>query len=197
VQKIFDTLIDSFINNNVGIADHFLSESLAGNLKANLGKLFKDKLLLSAGTGNESVVSHNKLVRGDSIYWLDRKHNDIHENEFFDLMDLFVDYLNSTCYTGITGYEFHYTLYEKGSFYQKHLDQFRYNGSRQYSMVMYLNSDWQEIDGGELRIYNAGVTQNIAPINGKSVFFKSSELEHEVLLTTTNRMSITGWLKIN
>lgn len=197
MQKIFDTLIDSFINNNVGIADHFLSESLAGNLKANLGKLFKDKLLLSAGTGNESVVSHNKLVRGDSIYWLDRKHNDIHENEFFDLMDLFVDYLNSTCYTGITGYEFHYTLYEKGSFYQKHLDQFRYNGSRQYSMVMYLNSDWQEIDGGELRIYNAGVTQNIAPINGKSVFFKSSELEHEVLLTTTNRMSITGWLKIN
>ena len=197
MQKIFDTLIDSFINNNVGIADHFLSESLAGNLKANLRKLFENKLLLAAGTGNETIVSHNKLVRGDSIYWLDRKHNDIHENEFFDLMDRFVGYLNSTCYTGITGYEFHYTLYEKGSFYRRHLDQFRNNGSRQYSMVMYLNSDWQEIDGGELRIYESGSTQNIAPVNGKSVFFKSSELEHEVMPTTANRMSITGWLKIN
>ena len=197
MQKIFDTLIDSFINNNVGIADHFLSESLAGNLKANLRKLFENKLLLAAGTGNETIVSHNKLVRGDSIYWLDRKHNDIHEIEFFDLMDRFVGYLNSTCYTGITGYEFHYTLYEKGSFYRRHLDQFRNNGSRQYSMVMYLNSDWQEIDGGELRIYESGSTQNIAPVNGKSVFFKSSELEHEVMPTTANRMSITGWLKIN
>ena len=197
VQKIFDILIDSFINNNVGIADHFLSESLAGNLKANLRKLFENKLLLAAGTGNETIVSHNKLVRGDSIFWLDRKHNDIHENEFFDLMDRFVNYLNSTCYTGITGYEFHYTLYEKGSFYKRHLDQFRYNGSRQYSMVMYLNSDWQEIDGGELRIYESDSTQNIAPVNGKSVFFKSSELEHEVMPTTANRMSITGWLKIN
>jgi len=197
VQKIFDTLIDSFINDKVGIADHFLSESLAAHLKENLGNLFKDQLLLSAGTGNESVVSHDKLVRSDKIYWLDRKHNDIHENNFFDLMDSFVSYLNSTCYTGITGYEFHYTLYEKGSFYKKHLDQFRNNGSRQYSMIMYLNSDWQEIDGGELRIYHGDILQNISPVNGKSVFFKSSELEHEVLLTTTNRMSITGWLKIN
>ena len=30
---------------------------------------------------------------------------------------------------------------------------------------------------------------------GKSVFFKSNELEHEVLVTYLPRMSITGWLK--
>ena len=197
MQKIFDKLIDSFISDKVGIAEDFLNESLAAHLKDNLRNLFKDKLLLSAGTGNESVVSHDRLVRSDKIYWLDRKHNDVYENDFFDLMDRFVSYLNSTCYTGITGYEFHYTLYEKGSFYKKHMDQFRNNGSRQYSMIMYLNSDWKEIDGGELCIYHNDSTQNISPQNGKSVFFKSSELEHEVLLTNTNRMSITGWLKIN
>ncbi len=148
--------------------------------------------LRSAGTGNDVAVVHNKLVRTDIIYWLDRKHNDPHENAFFDLMDSFVKHLNSTCYTGITGYEFHYTLYD---FYKRHLDQFRSNQSRQYSMIIYLNGDWQETDGGELCIYHAGYDQRVTPIGGKSVFFKSSELEHEVLFTNKPRMSITGWLK--
>ena len=195
--KIFNTLIDSFIDNKVGIAENFLSEALASHLKDNLKKLYSEKQLLNAGTGNETVIVQDKLVRGDKIYWLDRKHNDPYENDFFDLMDQFVIHLNSSCYTGITGYEFHYTMYEKGSFYKKHLDQFRNNGSRQYSMIMYLNADWEEKDGGELCIHHGDNLQNITPTNGKSVFFKSSELEHEVLLTNKSRMSITGWLKIN
>jgi len=181
----------------VGIAENFLSEALASHLKDNLKKLYSEKQLLNAGTGNEAVVVQDKLIRGDKIYWLDRKHNDPYENDFFDLMDQFVIHLNSTCYTGITGYEFHYTMYEKGRFYKKHLDQFRNNGSRQYSMIMYLNADWEEKDGGELCIHHGENLQNITPTNGKSVFFKSSELEHEVLLTNKSRMSITGWLKIN
>ncbi|MCF2443687.1 2OG-Fe(II) oxygenase [Dyadobacter sp. CY345] len=195
--KAFNSLIDSFIDNKVGIAENFLSDALASHLKDNLQTLFFNKQLLNAGTGNEAVAMQDKLVRGDKIYWLDRTHNDPYENEFFDLIDQFVSHLNSSCYTGITGYEFHYTLYEKGSFYKKHLDQFRNNGSRQYSMIMYLNADWEQKDGGELRIHQSGSEQNIAPTNGKSVFFKSSELEHEVLITNTARMSITGWLKIN
>ncbi|MCE7039921.1 2OG-Fe(II) oxygenase [Dyadobacter sp. CY312] len=196
MQKIFNELIDTFIANKVGIAENFLSESLATQLKANLTTLYNDKRMQSAGTGNDTLVSHNKLVRSDRIFWLDRSHNNQPENDFFELMDAFVSHLNSTCYTGITGYEFHYTLYEKGSFYKKHLDQFRSNSSRQYSMIMYLNSDWQENDGGELCIHQGDSRQNISPTNGKSVFFKSSELEHEVLVTNKPRMSITGWLKI-
>jgi SM-20-related protein len=38
--------------------------------------------------------------------------------------------------------------------------------------------------------------QLIAPESGTTVFFNSSELLHEVLTTTTQRMSITGWLKV-
>jgi SM-20-related protein len=111
-------------------------------------------------------------------------------------MDKFVRYLNRTCYTGITGYEFHYALYEQGSFYKRHLDQFKNNTSRAYSIIMYLNADWQEKDGGELVLYHLDHIQTIAPMNGKCVFFKSSELEHEVLITHQPRMSITGWLKV-
>jgi SM-20-related protein len=195
LQKIFNTLIDSFVNTKVGIAEDFLSRPLALHLKENLIALFANKQLLSAGTGNNTQVDHDKLFRSDIIYWLDRKHNDIHENDFFDLMDSFVSYLNETCYTSINSYEFHYTLYEKGSFYKKHIDQFRNNDSRQFSMIMYLNDDWKEKDGGELCIHHQDKLQNISPNNGKSVFFKSNELEHEVLVTHEPRMSITGWLK--
>nr|WP_221307413.1 2OG-Fe(II) oxygenase [Rhabdobacter roseus] len=190
-------MITSFIDNKVGIAENFLSEPLASHLRENLAALYAGKRLQSAGTGNGRQLTHDESFRRDKIYWLDRQHHNPHENDFFDLMDRFVKYLNSTCYTGITGYEFHYTLYEKGSFYKKHLDQFQNNDSRQYSMVHYLNTDWQEADGGELRIHHEASTQDIAPRNGQSVFFKSSELEHEVVLTHAPRMSITGWLKVD
>ena len=195
MQTIFDSLIDSFIQDKVGIADDFLSKILSAHLKENLIALYANKQLLLAGTGNLTGLTHDKLTRSDKIYWLDREHNNVHENSFFELMDSFVKYLNSSCYTGITGYEFHYTLYEKGSFYKRHLDQFRNNKSREYSMIMYLNDNWQQQDGGELCVFHTDHLQTIAPRNGKCVFFKSSELEHEVLLTNQPRLSITGWLK--
>jgi len=172
LEKIFNTLINSFIENKVGIAENFLSESLSLHLKENLITLYAEQLLKVAGTGNTNV-KHDNLFRSDIIYWLDRGHNNVHENSFFDLMDNFVNFLNETCYTGITGYEFHYTLYEKGSFYKKHLDQFRSNYSRQYSMIMYLNNEWKENDGGELRIHHENKIENISPLNGKSVFLKA------------------------
>ena len=195
LEETFNTLIDSFIENKVGIADNFLSESLSLHLKQNLVTLYKDSSLKMAGTGNNATSNHDKLFRSDIIYWLDRGHNDVHENMFFALMDSFVSFLNETCYTAITGYEFHYTLYEEGSFYKKHIDQFKSNDSRQYSMIMYLNKDWIKADGGELCIHYDDRSQHISPVNGKTVFFKSSELEHEVLVSNKKRMSITGWLK--
>jgi SM-20-related protein len=195
LTNTFDLLINSFIDDNVGIAENFLSPALALHLKENLTALYADKMLLSAGTGNSETVVHNTLFRSDKICWLDRNNNNEHENAFFDLIDTFISYLNSTCYTGINGYEFHYALYEQGSFYKKHIDQFNNNNGRKYSMIMYLNEGWQQADGGELCLYHAGHEQIISPENGKTVFFKSSELAHEVLLANKARMSITGWLK--
>ena len=195
METIFNTLIDSFIKDKVGIAEHFLNESLAGHLKENLMALFAQNKMQQGGIGKNAIVDHNNLVRGDSIHWLDRAHDDVHENSFFHLMDRFVKYLNENCYTGINSYEFHYTLYTPGTFYKKHMDRFQNNDSRKFSMIMYLNTDWVAEDGGELCIHHESGLQNISPLNGKVVFFKSNELEHEVLLTHKNRMSITGWLK--
>lgn len=195
MENNFEALIATFIENKVGISEHFLSTKLANSLKQNLIALNQKSLLMAAGIGNSEKLSYDGAIRSDSIYWLDKKHNNAFENEFFAQIEAFILYLNQSCYAGITGYEFHYSLYESGDFYLKHLDQFKNNPSRKYSMISYLNSNWQESDGGELLIHQADNNQKISPTQGKTVFFKSDELVHEVLVTQNTRMSITGWLK--
>lgn len=195
MENSFETLIASYIENSVGIAEHFITDELANHLKANLLLLNNNKLLLTAGTGNADKLIHNTAIRNDVIYWLDKKNNNEYENKFFEQIEAFILYLNQECFAGITDYEFHYSLYERGSFYRKHLDQFQDNTSRQFSMISYLNVDWKEEDGGELLIYKQDNEQRIAPTQGKTVFFKSNELVHEVLVTNERRMSVTGWLK--
>ncbi len=124
---------------------------MATHLKENLQNLHANHQLQNAGTGSQATIDPKKLLRSDVIHWLDRKHDNIYEHEFLNLIDLFVAHLNATCYTSIKSYEFHYTLYEKGSFYKKHIDQFRDNDSRQFSLIVYLNEAWQEADGGAER----------------------------------------------
>ncbi|MBK8853963.1 MAG: 2OG-Fe(II) oxygenase [Saprospiraceae bacterium] len=196
MKEIYETLIESYQSDKVGISNDFLSEGLALGLKTNLLALFEKKVMTSAGTGNENIVLKDTSVRSDKIYWLDKNHDDPFENTFFVLMDDFIAYLNETCFTGIRSYEFHYALYEKGCFYKRHFDRFRNDDRRLFSMIMYLNTNWQTLDGGELNIFHKdGSQQQISPSGGRSVFFKSDQLEHEVLETNVPRLSITGWLK--
>ncbi len=195
MENSFEDLIATYIENKVGISEHFLSDELAMNLKQNLLTLNNENLLKNAGIGNSVIVSYDEAIRSDSIYWLDKKNNNAFENQFFLQIESFILYLNQSCYAGITSYEFHYSLYEKGDFYLKHLDQFKNNSNRKYSMISYLNSNWQKSDGGELLIHQLNNNQRISPTQGKTVFFKSDELFHEVLVTQNTRMSITGWLK--
>jgi len=195
LEKIFNDLIDGYIDTQIGISKAFLSVDLSRHLAENLRTVYAQNQMAPAGTGNKNNINHNKQNRSDVIFWLDRKHKNQHEDSFFDLIDRFVNHLNSTCFTGISSYEFHYAMYEKGSFYKKHLDQFRNDDSRQYSVIFYLNEDWVKADGGELCVYFDKHVQTISPEMGTTVFFKSSELEHEVMLTNKARLSIVGWLK--
>ena len=195
MEDCFETLISSYLDTKVGIVADFVSEELAQHLIDRLFALKEQNLLKAAGIGNVAKLTHNAEIRSDEIYWLDRNNNNEFENQFLDQMDAFVSYLNRSCYTGITGYEFHFALFDKGSFYRKHLDQFQNNSSRQFSMITYLNQNWQPEDGGELCIYDDEKVQKVAPTNRKTVFFKSDELVHEVLETNKARLSVTGWLR--
>ncbi len=191
----FDILIDSYLNNNIGIDIAFISKTLANGLHQNILQLQQDERMIVAGIGNETIKNSNQQMRGDKIYWMDKSHQNIFEQEFLLLIENFIDHLNSTCYTGINGYEFHYAVYEEGSYYKRHRDQFKNNDNRKYSLINYLNNDWLETDGGQLLVYRDESVQEILPQSQTAVFFKSDEMEHEVALAHRSRMSITGWLK--
>ncbi|MEJ0082707.1 MAG: hypothetical protein WDM78_17540 [Puia sp.] len=84
----------------------------------------------TAGIGNQSVKDKDQNKRGDNIFWIDNQSDEPSERVFLNQVDLFVEHLNDTCYTGINAYEFHYALYETGSYYHRHVDQFRNNNDR-------------------------------------------------------------------
>lgn len=195
MAKQFDTIIDSYIETNIGIDANFLSASLSQGLRQNILQLQQNNQMFFAGIGNDEVKDSNQKMRGDKIYWLDKKHNNEFELEFLQLIDDFIEELNSSCYTGINGCEFHYAVYGQGSFYKKHLDQFKNNNNRKFSLISYLNTDWLDEDGGKLVAYQNETEQSILPQSQTGVFFKSSQIEHEVQQAHRSRMSVTGWLK--
>jgi Rps23 Pro-64 3,4-dihydroxylase Tpa1-like proline 4-hydroxylase len=190
-----DQLIDSFLENNIGIDTDFLSEDLSNGLQENIKHLQADDLMTFAGVGNETVMDTKQQMRGDKIYWMDKSHDNAFEQQFLKQVESFIERLNSTCYTGINGYEFHYAVYGQGTGYKRHKDQFKNDSNRKYSLINYLNNNWLEADGGQLLVYQNDDVQKIQPQAQTAVFFKSDEMEHEVVKANRNRMSITGWLK--
>jgi SM-20-related protein len=196
MNEQFDLLIDSYLSDHIGIAPAFLTPKLSAGLQQNIIQLQKDELMTAAGIGNKVINDVNRQMRSDTIYWLDKKHENIFENEFLQHAEDFIERLNSTCYAGINAYEFHYAVYEPGSFYKRHKDQFKNNDNRKYSLITYLNEGWLDADGGQLQIYENSIMQQIQPHAQTAVLFKSDETEHEVIIANRTRMSITGWLKV-
>jgi SM-20-related protein len=191
----FDLLIGSYLENKVGIDEAFLDHRLCSGLRENILQLQNDQMMVAAGIGNEPVRDALQKMRGDKIYWLDSSHDNDFEKEFLERVTELVAYLNRSCYAGLNSHEFHYAVYGEGSHYKRHLDQFRNDGNRKFSLICYLNKEWLEKDGGHLLVHHPGKVQSIAPRSGTAVFFKSDEMEHEVAPSNRPRMSITGWLK--
>jgi SM-20-related protein len=191
----YDVLIDSYLDKQVGFDARFLSKTLCAGLQQHIGQLQLENGMRSANIGNKALKDRHQQMRGDQIYWLDKSHDNIFELEFLQQVDEFIAYLNQTCYTGINASEFHYAVYEEGAGYKRHVDQFRNDGNRKFSLINYLNENWLEADGGQLLVYPDSGMQEIQPQAQSAVFFNSAEMEHEVAVSNRQRMSISGWLK--
>ncbi len=192
---VFESIITSYISDGVGQSLDFIPQDLAENLRKNLDQHYVNVELKQAGIGQNQNFQQDSNIRKDKIHWLEPETTNVSEQAFFKLIESWVAFLNQTCFTGISSYEFHYALYEEGSLYRRHLDQFANNDNRAFSMIIYLNENWKDGDGGELVIYKPNGDMTISPNMQKMVFFNSSALEHEVLRTCVPRKSITGWLK--
>lgn len=194
MNEIYEELIENLLEKGFGSVDNWFTQVEIQNLREELLNRYNNDDFKVAGIGNQLEFQLAKSIRNDEILWLYRDRTVEVEKCFFQKLDGFKDYLNRTCFAGINETEFHYAVYNPGSFYKRHVDRFQNDDRRRFSMVLYLTDNWQDGDGGELMIYKPDTEVKIQPKAGTVVFFDSA-LEHEVLVSRTERLSLTGWMK--
>lgn len=199
VEAQFEPIIDGILTDGYGVGDDFLTPAEVTTLAGQLRERRAAGQLRPAGIGSGQAMVQTQ-IRGDEIGWLDDATATTDETAFLDRISQFVQYVNQTCYLSLRAWEFHYALYPPGTFYKRHLDQFRQDSRRKLSVICYLNADWHEADGGQLTLFlpnddGTERTVTVAPTAGRLVCFESGRLEHEVRPATRERLSLTGWLK--
>ncbi len=197
----FELIINNILADGYGICDNFFTEIEVENLIQSYKNRFKTGVFKPAKIGEKIEEKIELEIRGDQIFWMEQNEINSAEKVFFAKIKSFIQYLNMTCYLGIKNEEFHYAKYGNGKFYRRHRDSFQLKKNRIFSVILYLNKGWVVADGGNLVIYlqKNGLENpiEINPIAGRLVCFESEKLDHEVMETFTDRLSITGWLLNN
>lgn len=185
--------MDELAEKDVVIVDDFISDELYKKVMDFFSAVEENERLKKAGIGSSVDYQIQKEVRGDLIYWLDQE-RDSQLAPLFSLIEELREKLGMYCFISLSGSEFHLAKYPTGSKYEKHIDQFNTQSNRQITVLIYLNKDWKKGDGGELKISNEEGGFLVEPIAKRMLLFKSDVVEHEVLLTSVPRYSLSGWL---
>jgi len=191
----FNTIIDDLAERGWSLQASFLPSDLTHELAAECRRRETEGALAPAGIGRGEAMAVREGIRGDHIQWLEEGQSAVCDR-YLALMDELRLSLNQTLFLGLEEFECHFALYPPGAFYKTHLDRFRDDDSRCVTAVAYLNPDWQEGDGGALRMhFDDGSHLDIPPLAGSLVVFLSDRFPHEVLVTQTDRLSLTGWFR--
>jgi SM-20-related protein len=153
----------------------------------------------AATIGRAAGAEQNTSIRGDSICWLGARVSTAPECALIDQLYALSVALNGALFLGIAEVEAHYACYPPGAGYMRHVDRFRDDAARVISLVLYLNDDWRDADGGALRIYTTRNARerarDLLPRGGTLVAMRSEAIAHEVLPASAERWSIAGWLR--
>ena len=193
----FERVVEQILEQDLAVIDGLFPDQILLNLNERLAALNTEDALRPAAVGAAGQSEVHTEIRSDFIRWWPDAPEHPAEQAFFTEIDALTDYLNRTCFTGIRQKEFMYAIYPPGAHYERHVDDFQHKNARKFSVVTYLNRDWEPSRGGELVIYDASGEQRetIAPIYGRTVMFPSPLVEHAVLPALADRWSVTGWLR--
>ena len=64
----YEKLIQSYVDDQLGIDVNFISQELALSLNNRLVNVFNTHKMVQAGTGNKAAVHIDQLLRGDTIF---------------------------------------------------------------------------------------------------------------------------------
>jgi len=192
MNHIFESVADGLADQGYAIVDQFLIQS-------EVEAIIKDeKIKLDIESFQKAGIGkHGKQineVRGDYIKWIESDEASPSLQLYIQRIRDLIQYLNHSLFLSLKDFEVHRTVYPVGTFYKRHLDQFKQNDHRKLSLICYLNENWDETHGGQLRMHLPSGTLDVFPNGGKLVCFRSDMIEHEVLPATRERYSLTGWI---
>lgn len=198
MSSTFASILDSLVNEGWAVQKNFLEEELLEGLLKECNDLYTKGNFKKAAIGKGQKQQIVNEVRGDNILWFDEQNLLHYQKLFYNKISLLQKAINQDFYLNLKEFECHFAIYPAGSFYKRHSDRFNNTQSRQISCILYLNKEWQETYGGQLRLYiekeGKEIFCDVKPEWGTFACFRS-DIPHEVLSTTKERYSITGWLK--
>ncbi|WP_229679291.1 2OG-Fe(II) oxygenase [Silvimonas amylolytica] len=192
----FNVAVQALVDDGKVIWPDFLNEEEVRLLRAEMDA--RRTRFHAAGIGREQGYVRDTGIRGDDVLWLDNDDPSL-PVPVLARLEALRQIFNSELYLGVAEFEAHFAVYPSGGFYKRHLDQHRNADTRVVTFVLYLNDDWRDTDGGQLRIYldgpQRGTWQDVTPYGGTLVLFLSDRFEHEVIPATRERRSLTGWFR--
>lgn len=190
----FESIADGLAEQGYAVVDQFLSQEELTAIRKSERFTQDVASFHKAGIGKQNDKQINEAVRGDFIQWIDRETAHPSIKVYLDRLQELITFVNQSLYLSLKDYEVHMTIYPIGSFYKRHLDQFKRDDHRRLSVICYLNDDWKESHGGQLRMHLDNGHLDVLPTGGRLVCFRSDQIEHEVLPATRERLSLTGWI---
>ena len=196
---VFTSVTDGLETRGWSVIPDFLPPLLISQLRHEVELSWQEGEFRRAGVGRGSRLLVRPEVRTDWVSWLDLSRCSGVQRTCLAALETLRQAINSRLYLGLFDYEGHLAVYPPGTYYHKHLDQFRDIGSRTVTCILYLNADWCAADGGQLRIYtdpqDETFYEEVLPLGGQLVTFLSARFQHEVMPARRNRMSLTGWFR--
>ncbi len=193
-EILYEQIVDALVNDGYIIIKNALGLDFSSKL---LSIAKKETNFKQAGISNRNNLHLDTNRRKDKILWLENNTNE--ELDFLKFTNGLKEFINQELYLGLSYYESHFAIYEKGDFYETHLDSFKNSKNRIVTTVYYLNEEWDDKDGGELIVYDkyGNFLVNIKPEADTLVIFMSENFPHEVKPANKKRYSIAGWFRID
>jgi len=192
--RLYEKIVTGLVTDGYIVIEEAIENDLT---RALYSSSLNENRYKKAGISNSADFHLDSTKRSDKTAWLDEDGGSV--SEYLSFCKGLQEYINRSLYLGLSYYEAHFALYEKGDFYEKHLDAFKGSKNRVVTTVLYLNPEWQEVDGGSLVVYDENNKEltKVVPNAGTLVVFLSDKFPHEVLPSNKKRHSIAGWFRVD
>lgn len=202
-SQLFKSISNDISSKGYSIHPFALPEYLCSLLSQQLARLPKESFdRAGIGRGKKHII--NDVIRTDEVCWI--SNNNEAGSAWIRWTESLKLFLNRHLFLGLFSFESHFSHYAKGDFYKIHKDAFKGESNRVLSVIVYLNRNWSDDDGGELIIYDQSLPASsdiehreitVIPNWGTIVIFLSEEFPHQVLAAERDRYSIAGWFRLH